>query len=380
MPRRAGRLRGRTAPRQRGAAAGRHRPRRAMRAAAAHIVAAHGRIDLAVYCAGTYTPCAPPPSTWTRAAPRAGELCRRAAPAGRRAAARCCSAGRRRARRHLSLVSSVAGYRGLPQALAYGPTKAALINLAETLYLDLHRWASGVSMVNPGFVETPLTAQNSFRMPALITPEEAARPDPARLARATSRSTSPSASRSGSRPAPPGLPALLRAPCGARRGCDRRPATCARVVDLFEPWRRGSAAAGRALHRRRALQGPVQRGAGRGGHRPHLRAHVPTLEAPRFVIHEVIVQGDQCFLTWDFVFRHEALRRDEQVVHGGSHLRWPPTAASCRAPRLLGRGRGAVREAAAAGRADALAEAPRQRPEGHVYRCPSVSENGLEQA
>lgn len=76
---------------------------------------------------------------------------------------------------HISLVSSVAGFRGLPQSLAYGPTKAALINLAETLYLDLQPHGLGVSVINPGFVETPLTAQNQFHMPALISPEQAAR-------------------------------------------------------------------------------------------------------------------------------------------------------------------------------------------------------------
>ena len=76
---------------------------------------------------------------------------------------------------HISLVSSVAGFQGLPKSLAYGPTKAALINLAETLYLDLHDSGIGVSLVNPGFVETPLTAGNEFKMPALITPQEAAR-------------------------------------------------------------------------------------------------------------------------------------------------------------------------------------------------------------
>jgi len=78
-------------------------------------------------------------------------------------------------RGHLSLVGSVAGYRGLPRSLAYGPTKAALNSLAECLYLDLHPRGLGVSIVNPGFVDTPLTAQNAFSMPALISPDEAAR-------------------------------------------------------------------------------------------------------------------------------------------------------------------------------------------------------------
>ena len=75
---------------------------------------------------------------------------------------------------HISLISSVAGYGGLPKSMAYGPTKAALINLAETLYLDLHDQNVGVSLISPGFVDTPLTAQNKFNMPALITPNEAA--------------------------------------------------------------------------------------------------------------------------------------------------------------------------------------------------------------
>ncbi|OOG89448.1 short-chain dehydrogenase [Hydrogenophaga sp. A37] len=75
---------------------------------------------------------------------------------------------------HISLISSVAGFRGLPKSLAYGPTKAALTHLAETLYLDLEPLGLGVSVVHPGFVQTPLTAQNNFTMPALITPDHAA--------------------------------------------------------------------------------------------------------------------------------------------------------------------------------------------------------------
>jgi len=76
---------------------------------------------------------------------------------------------------HISFISSVAGFRGLPQSLAYGPTKAALINLAESLYYDVSPQGIGVSLINPGFVETPLVAGNDFPMPALITPETAAR-------------------------------------------------------------------------------------------------------------------------------------------------------------------------------------------------------------
>jgi NAD(P)-dependent dehydrogenase (short-subunit alcohol dehydrogenase family) len=74
----------------------------------------------------------------------------------------------------IGIVSSVAGYGGLPKALVYGPTKAALINLSESLYLDLHPRGIGVYQINPGFVDTPMTAQNDFRMPALMSAADAA--------------------------------------------------------------------------------------------------------------------------------------------------------------------------------------------------------------
>lgn len=74
----------------------------------------------------------------------------------------------------IGIVASVAGYSGLPKAMVYGPSKAALINLAECLFLDLRPRGIGVYLVNPGFIDTPLTAGNDFKMPALMPAAAAA--------------------------------------------------------------------------------------------------------------------------------------------------------------------------------------------------------------
>ncbi len=147
--------------------------RAAVQAAATELLA-QGPLDLVCYCAGTYQPL-------RATAFDLGAMLQHqqvnvtgalhVLDAVLPALLQAARAGRPG---HLSLVGSVAGYRGLPQGLAYGPTKAALIHLAETLYLDLHDLGLGVSLVNPGFVETPLTAANEFPMPALVSPAQAA--------------------------------------------------------------------------------------------------------------------------------------------------------------------------------------------------------------
>ena len=138
--------------------------------ACAHIEAAWGGIDVMIYLAGNYAPMRAPDIDLAQVE-KTFEVnvigCYVALAAvlphmlARRAGA-------------VVIVSSVAGYRGLPNALAYGPSKAALINLAEALYLDLQPQGINVHLIDPGFVDTPSTAQNQFKMPALITAPKAA--------------------------------------------------------------------------------------------------------------------------------------------------------------------------------------------------------------
>ena len=75
---------------------------------------------------------------------------------------------------HISIVSSIAGYRGLPNSSGYGPSKAALSNLAESLYFDFKKHNVRVSLISPGFIKTPMTDKNKFRMPFIKSPEFAA--------------------------------------------------------------------------------------------------------------------------------------------------------------------------------------------------------------
>ncbi|APW44466.1 SDR family NAD(P)-dependent oxidoreductase [Rhodoferax saidenbachensis] len=138
--------------------------------AAAHTLQTQAPLDCVVYCAGHY-------NAMRGSAMDLPDLQRHLAVnySGALAVLHAVIPGMQaRGAGHISLIGSVAGYRGLPNGLAYGPTKAALINLAETLYLDLRGAGIGVSLINPGFVQTPLTANNDFDMPALLTPAQAA--------------------------------------------------------------------------------------------------------------------------------------------------------------------------------------------------------------
>ena len=74
----------------------------------------------------------------------------------------------------IAIVSSIAGYRGLPSSTGYGPSKSALNNLAESLYFDFKRSNVRVCLVSPGFIKTPMTDKNDFKMPFLKTTDYAA--------------------------------------------------------------------------------------------------------------------------------------------------------------------------------------------------------------
>jgi short-subunit dehydrogenase len=143
----------------------------AMRTCADNIESILGPIDLAIFAAGTYRPVSiqaidPSEFRCMVSTNYLGVVNGLSALANRMLA---------RKKGQLGWVASVAGYNGLPKAAAYGPTKAALINLAESIYPEFRQAGVKVSVINPGFVRTPLTAQNDFPMPFLMNADEAAR-------------------------------------------------------------------------------------------------------------------------------------------------------------------------------------------------------------
>ena len=144
--------------------------RDSLQAAFDQVLASLGGIDLAILNAGTHRPV----RAWELDAASAEQLVRVNLLGAINVTALLVPYFIGRGQGRLAITASVAGYGGLPTGLVYGATKAALINFAETLYLDLAPRGVAVHLINPGFVKTPLTDRNEFKMPALISSEEAA--------------------------------------------------------------------------------------------------------------------------------------------------------------------------------------------------------------
>ena len=145
--------------------------RASLQAAFDDVCAHFGGIDVALINAGTHQPV----RAWELDAESAARLVQVNLAGAINATALLAPYFAQRGGGRIALTASVAGYGGLPTGLVYGATKAALINFAETLYLDLAPRGVAVHLINPGFVKTPLTDLNDFTMPALIGVDEAAR-------------------------------------------------------------------------------------------------------------------------------------------------------------------------------------------------------------
>ena len=142
----------------------------ALQQAANAVVAQWGGMDLVIAMAGTYSQM--------RADSFDPEAARRVVEVNLNGVLNLYGAVHRQLLRQgaggFAIVASVAGYGGLPNSMAYGATKAACINLAQSMWMDLRGHGIAVTVINPGFVRTPLVAENRFPMPFIIEPEEAA--------------------------------------------------------------------------------------------------------------------------------------------------------------------------------------------------------------
>lgn len=141
--------------------------RAAVEAAAAQI----GPLDGMVYLAGVYWPMKS--SEWNNAEAEA------MADINYLGASRCVGAVIgpmvERGSGHIVLTGSLSGFRGLPGAIGYGASKAAVMYLAESMYADLRNTGIKVQLINPGFIKTRLTDKNDFSMPFIMEADEAAR-------------------------------------------------------------------------------------------------------------------------------------------------------------------------------------------------------------
>lgn len=152
---------------------------RAVEAAVARLEDELGTIALAVFNAGVYPPVrAEAPDV---AAFRTAFDVNLIGTAAGLAAVNPRMAARRRGQ--IAIVSSATGFGGMPTCAAYGASKAALINMAEALRIELHRWGVLVQVVTPGFVETPAQDDNDFPKPFMVSAETAAK----RIARGLKR-------------------------------------------------------------------------------------------------------------------------------------------------------------------------------------------------
>lgn len=132
--------------------------------------AALGKIDVAILNAGTYTPA----SDADISVESYGQVFDVNVLGVVRLLEHLVPAMRAGGGGHIAMTSSLTGYIGLPHAAAYSATKAALISMAESLHSELAPSGIRVTVINPGFVDTPLTERNDFPMPFLISPEAAA--------------------------------------------------------------------------------------------------------------------------------------------------------------------------------------------------------------